>query len=132
MNNEDAIIEAEAELQKMNACLSGERMVTSTRPFYARRLAKRWRDFGTFDHMSYTFHDYLGAFQAELWMADAEELVQVVGDDLWVHENVAVQLAQWLSVEVHLALLDKFCEAKWGGPPSQARLNELVKPRVTT
>ena len=125
-------MDVEAELQKMDDLFVRREDGYVNATVLCKAFGKRWRDYTAFDHMFYTFHDFLGSVQARLWMTDAEELVQVVGDDLWVHENVAVQPAQWLSVEVHLALLDKFCEARWGGPPSQARLNELVKPRVTT
>jgi hypothetical protein len=52
-----------------------------------------------------------------------------VEEELWVHQSVAVSLAE--SVSFQVALNAKFAEAMWGGPPSPAQLKELVKPKVT-
>jgi hypothetical protein len=125
------MIDVEAELQKMEDLFvrRADGYVNAT--VLCKAFGKRWRNFVTFDHMGYMFHDYLGSLQAKLWMADAEDLVQVVGEELWVHENVAVSLAEWLSVPFKVALLTKFAEAMWGGPPSPAQVKELFKPVVT-
>jgi len=124
------MIDVDAELQKIEDLFvrRADGYVNAT--VLCKAFGKRWRDFVTFDHMGYTFHDYLGSLQARLWVADAEDLVQVVGEELWVHDNIAVSLAQWLSVPFEVAMNAKVAEAIWGGPPSPAQVMELVKPVV--
>lgn len=63
-------------------------------------------------------------------MKDTEEFIQVDGDNVWVHGNVAINLAQWLSISFHIATLTKFSEALWGGPPTQGQLIDLMKPTI--
>jgi len=124
------MIDVDAELQKMDDLFVRRADGYINATVLCKAFGKRWRDFVTFDHMGYTFHDYLGSLQAQLWIADAEDLVQAVGEELWVHTNIAVSLAEWLSMPFRYALDAKFAEAMWGGPPSQAQLMELVKPVV--
>jgi hypothetical protein len=125
------MIDADTELQKMHDLFvrRADGYVNAT--ILCKAFNKRWRDFILFDHMSYPIHDYLGSLQADLMIADAEDLVQAVGEDLWVHESVATELAQWLSVDYTLALNAKVYEIMRRKGPFQEQLNELVKPRVT-
>jgi hypothetical protein len=81
--------------------------------------------------MSYPFHEYLGALQERFWVEDPEQFVQTVDDELWVHEYIAISLAQWLSTDFAVRLLDKFADARWGGAPSTEQLRVLVKPRAS-
>jgi hypothetical protein len=126
-----AMIDVDTELQKMNDLFvrRADGFVNAT--VLCKAFSKRWRDFILFDHRSYPFHDFLGSLQEDLMIADAEDLVQAVGEELWVHESVAVELAQWLSVDYAVALNAKVYELMCRRGRFQEQLNELVKPRVT-
>jgi len=126
------MMDVDAELQKMEALFVRRKpdgYINAS--VLCRAFGKRWHDYVLLDHMSYSFHEYLQSLQEEFWVEDAEEFVQAVGDELWVHEYIAISLAQWLSTAFAVRVLEKFADAKWGGAPTTAQLCEVVKPRVS-
>ena len=124
-------IDIEAELQKMDDLFVRREDGYVNATVLCKAFGKRWRDFILFDHMGYTFHDFLGSVQARLWMRDAEELVQVVAQDVWVYENVAISLAEWLSMPFRYALNEKVVEIMRRNGPLQPQIMELIKPVAT-
>jgi hypothetical protein len=124
------MLDVDAELQAMEDLFVRRQDGYINASVLCRAFGKKWRDYILFDHASYPMHDYLGALQAEHWVQDPEEFIQVDGGEVWVHGNVAISLAQWLSTSFHIATLRKFAEAVWGGPPTQEQLIDSMKPEI--